>query len=208
MIHTGPVKGPRLATARWLLAGLVVGGAACSADDGRQLPAPTAEQLTTTTTSDPPTMDGSGGGGLLEPALTSPDFADGGAIPAEHSCEGPSPALSWTGLPEAAELAVVVLDIDAQDFVHWIVTGVDPVIVGLGQGSAPEGAVEHGNDHGTVGWWGPCPPPGPLHRYVFTVYALAQPLVVDPATPPRDAAALIDTTAFASASLTGTFAAG
>lgn len=201
MIHTGPVKRPRLV--------LVVGpalalalAAACSADDGRQLPSPTAEQRATTTDI-PPTMDGDDG---LEATLASPSFADGGLIPSLHSCEGPSPELAWSGLPPVAELALVVLDIDADDFVHWIVTAIDPVVVGLGLGSAPEGSVEHLNDHGTTAWWGPCPPAGEPHRYVFTIYALAEPLVVDPATPPRDAAALIDASAVASASLTGTFA--
>ena len=27
------------------------------------------------------------------------------------------------------------------------------------------------NDGGSIGYTGPCPPPGPRHRYVFTVYA-------------------------------------
>jgi len=28
------------------------------------------------------------------------------------------------------------------------------------------------NDFGEVGYGGPCPPPGPAHHYVFTLYAL------------------------------------
>ncbi len=33
-------------------------------------------------------------------------------------------------------------------------------------------AREWTNDYGYSGYGGPCPPPGPAHRYVFTVYAL------------------------------------
>lgn len=28
------------------------------------------------------------------------------------------------------------------------------------------------NDFSTTGYGGPCPPPGPPHRYIFTLYAL------------------------------------
>ncbi|WP_211489761.1 YbhB/YbcL family Raf kinase inhibitor-like protein [Georgenia thermotolerans] len=32
--------------------------------------------------------------------------------------------------------------------------------------------MEARNSFHAPGWGGPCPPPGPPHRYVFTVYAL------------------------------------
>jgi Raf kinase inhibitor-like YbhB/YbcL family protein len=50
----------------------------------------------------------------------------------------------------------------------------------------PNGAVEGTNDFGRLGYGGPCPPPGPPHRYVFTVFALSQPLELPAAASAAD----------------------
>jgi phosphatidylethanolamine-binding protein (PEBP) family uncharacterized protein len=72
-------------------------------------------------------------GGVLSMALaiTSPAFADNGAIPKRHTCEGGdlSPALRWSGAPvETKSFALIVDDPDAPDpgapkmtWVHWVV---------------------------------------------------------------------------------------
>jgi hypothetical protein len=36
----------------------------------------------------------------------------------------------------------------------------------------PDGSRQGRNDHGSVGYSGPCPPPGPTHHYFFKIYAL------------------------------------
>ena len=135
-------------------------------------PAPSTEPATATAIASAP----------AEPfVLTSPAFRDGGAIPKELTCDGPgrSPELRWSGVPSGATALVLeVIDVDAGNFVHWLVldlpaasTGLLPAGVGTGGGAPQQGT----NSFGQVGWGGPCPPSG-THRYVFTLLALATPL--------------------------------
>lgn len=109
-------------------------------------------------------------------ALESSSFDNGQAIPSRHTCEAEdvSPALRWTDVPEGTRsLALVVDDPDAPGrvFTHWVAWGLDASADGLGEGqSAPN---EGKNDFGTIGYRGPCPPPGHgRHRYFFRLYAL------------------------------------
>jgi len=112
--------------------------------------------------------------------LTSPAFADGGVIPARYARDGDDvpPPLRWSGIPAGtAELALVLVDHDAPRgaFIHWIVAGLDPTLDGIEDGAATR-KVEGVNSWGEIGYGGPQPPRGdPPHRYVFTLYALAEP---------------------------------
>jgi Raf kinase inhibitor-like YbhB/YbcL family protein len=108
--------------------------------------------------------------------LTSGVFGEGDPIPRRHTCEGEnvSPPLSWAGVPDATRsLALIVDDPDAPvgTFTHWLAWGIDPDAGGLGEGEA---APRDGrNGFGTVGYSGPCPPPGHgRHRYFFRLHAL------------------------------------
>jgi Raf kinase inhibitor-like YbhB/YbcL family protein len=113
---------------------------------------------------------------MSEFGLESSAFENAQAIPSRHTCEGEdlSPPLHWTNVPEATRsLAIVVDDPDAPAgvFTHWIAWRLDPSVGGLGEGErAPS---EGQNDFGTLGYRGPCPPPGHgRHRYLFRLYAL------------------------------------
>lgn len=178
VVHTGPVLGrrvPPIAVAAALLA------AACSSSDGRELPPPRPGQTTTTSTS-APSLDSTPGSGVVEVfSLRSTAFDPGGPIDVAHTCDGAdtSPPLAWASVPPAAELAIVVRDPDADGLLHWVVTGIDPVVQGLGAGGLPEGAIDHVNDLGTAGWAGPCPPEGETHTYEVALYALPEPIPVD-----------------------------
>jgi hypothetical protein len=117
--------------------------------------------------------------------LSSPAFAPGGEIPALFTCEDRdvSPALDWTGVPEAAQsLVLIVDDPDAPDpkapkttWVHWVLYGLPPSARGLAQGVAakdlPAGTKQGTNDWKRTGYGGPCPPIG-RHRYFHKLYAL------------------------------------
>jgi Raf kinase inhibitor-like YbhB/YbcL family protein len=68
---------------------------------------------------------------------------------------------------------LVVDDPDAPggSFTHWLAWAIEPGAGGLGEGEAAP--VEGRNDFGTVGYRGPCPPPGHgPHRYSFRLHAL------------------------------------
>lgn len=91
-----------------------------------------------------------------------------------------SPALSWTAGPEGTlSYAIVMHDPDAPTgvgFFHWIVTDLPATTTSLAEAasttSMPAGAVQSYTDFGGNGYGGPCPPPGPAHRYEISVYAL------------------------------------
>lgn len=116
--------------------------------------------------------------------LTSSAFEPGGAIPRQFTCDGEntSPAVTWNGAPDGtAALVLIVDDPDASGFVHWLVydmTGSDSGALPVGVSSSPDAPPQGTNDFGKVGWGGPCPPSGE-HRYIFTLYALDAPLVLE-----------------------------
>ena len=141
--------------------------------------------------------------------LTSTAFEHEGEIPQRHTCDGEdlSPPLTWTDPPDGAEsLALVMDDPDAPSglFVHWLVWGLDPQA-----GTLPEnanGLLEGTNGFGTVGYGGPCPPPGGPHRYFFRLHALKQALDLEPGATREELDKEIDRHELAVAHLMGTYA--
>lgn len=116
---------------------------------------------------------------IAEGAQLAPSFVFAG-----FGCEGgnQSPQLSWSGAPEGTKsFAITAYDPDAptgSGWWHWNVVNIpasaDSVELGAsGNGKLPAGAVEITNDYGAAGFGGACPPPGEVHRYVFTVHALS-----------------------------------
>ncbi len=125
--------------------------------------------------------------------LTSPQISAGGRIADAQvfngfGCHGGnvSPALSWSNAPEGTQsFALMVHDPDAptgSGWWHWIVYNIPatttalPLDAGSGKNMLlPGGAVEGRTDFGTLGYGGPCPPPGKPHHYYFRLYALKVP---------------------------------
>jgi hypothetical protein len=122
------------------------------------------------------------GGAAMALELQSTAFKNNETIPQIHTCEGHdiSPALHWNDPPSGTQsLALICDDPDAPrgTWVHWVLYGLPPQARDLHQGAGkagqkPHGAMQGKNDFGRLGYGGPCPPPGPAHRYFFKLYAL------------------------------------
>ncbi len=117
-------------------------------------------------------------------ALTSSAFAAGERLPIKYTADGEdvSPPLQWAAPPAGTEELVLICDDpDAPRgaFTHWVLYGLPPQVASVPEGiarvaSLSEPACRQGlNSAGRVGYVGPAPPPGPPHRYRFTLYALS-----------------------------------
>lgn len=105
-------------------------------------------------------------------SVIDPTYAEQGAGGSNRT-----PDLRWSDLPEGTQsLAITVYDPDAptgSGWWHWVAVDIPANLTGIEEGAAlPESAREWVNDYGYKGYGGPCPPPGPAHRYVHTVHAL------------------------------------
>ena len=122
--------------------------------------------------------------------LSSPDIAEGRTIAAaqvfnQFGCTGGnvSPALSWSNAPAGTQsFALLMHDPDAptgSGWWHWVVYDIPAAVSSLPAGAGdpkksllPAGALQGRTDYGSVGYGGPCPPPGKPHRYYLRLYAL------------------------------------
>ena len=122
--------------------------------------------------------------------LTTNAFSPGGTIPRKYTCDGPdvSPGMKWTEAPSGTQsFALIVDDPDAPVglWVHWVVYDLSATAVGLAE-NVPKterlasGGAQGRNDFRKIGYGGPCPPPGPAHRYFFKLYALDAKLSLKP----------------------------
>src|SRR5256885_10102881 len=106
--------------------------------------------------------------------LTSPAFANNGAIPKQYTCEGAdiSPPLSWSAAPQGTKtFALIVDDPDAPDprapkmtWVHWVIQNIPADAESLPEGAAergmPAGVGQGVNDWERTRDGGPRPPNG------------------------------------------------
>jgi len=128
--------------------------------------------------------------------LTSAAFEGGGTIPKKFTCDGTdvSPALSWTEPPAGTQsFALIVDDPDAPagTWVHWVLYGLPVGARRLPEAVEKErertdGSRQGRNDFGKIGYNGPCPPKGPVHRYFFKLYALDSKLDLQPGATKAD----------------------
>ena len=131
--------------------------------------------------------------------LTTTAFPDGGMIPVQFSQaapgaapgEGPSPPLEWANIPEGTQSFVLHFhDLDAarmgttEDQMHWLVWNIPGTETGLTEAQPRGRTLANGafqvSATGDV-YRGPgASATGPLHHYVFELYALDTVLTTQP----------------------------
>ncbi len=141
---------------------------------------------------------GAGGGGAAMFTLSTTAFADGGVIPVRFSQaapgaapgEGTSPALTWANAPANTRSFLlhmhdmeVVRNRTTDDQLHWLVWNIPVTATGLPEGVARGATLPDGSRQtsatGPV-YRGPgAGANGPMHHYVFELYALDIPLPVE-----------------------------
>ena len=114
--------------------------------------------------------------------LNSKSFSDEGNIPVRYTGFGEdvSPELNWEDVPEGTKsCAIIADDPDAPmgTWIHWVIYDIPASLNKLEENISREKVLSSGvkqgiNSFGQIGYGGPYPPPGPAHRYVFTLYAL------------------------------------
>jgi hypothetical protein len=117
--------------------------------------------------------------------LKSSAFSNGGAIPQRFTRDGAdvSPALSWNDPPTDTKAFALIMDdpdAPAGTWVHWVLYDLPVSVSELSEGvpktkDLQNGARQGSNDFRRIGYGGPCPPHGAVHRYSFRLYALDQP---------------------------------
>jgi phosphatidylethanolamine-binding protein (PEBP) family uncharacterized protein len=147
--------------------------------------------------------------------VTSPAFADGGAMPRSSAGKGvgdnTSPPLRWDGLPpETRQLVLVIDDIDVplpRPLLHTVAV-LEPRIDGVDAGGLRPGATGIRfvrADLGHRGYAGPRPIPGHgAHHYRFHLFAIAKP-IPDNVTRANALLAAISGHVLARGVLTGTY---
>jgi Raf kinase inhibitor-like YbhB/YbcL family protein len=116
--------------------------------------------------------------------ITSEAFEDGGRIPVKYANKGVaggqnlSPPLHWEDIPaDTKSLALSMIDVSANNWVHWMVVNIpastNSLIEGASLTKMPSNSIELKNTFGSKMYGGPQPPSGSGdHVYVTTIYAL------------------------------------
>jgi Raf kinase inhibitor-like YbhB/YbcL family protein len=224
-----PLPSPAVRVVALVIAGSCAASlAACDTGDGREFSRPpTSDQNQSVLTSAPDTTPTIPPTSTFElstvagPSTAAPiageaeltlqlPWADEGVIDVAYTCEGfgVTPDVIWSAVPpETVELGLAFIDLDAQGFVHWVVTGIPAGATSIIGGALPPGAVAHRNDFGDAAYGGPCPPEGE-HQYLLTLYALPSPLGFFEPISGQEAINALEAGSIAQVSAAGRFAPG
>lgn len=127
--------------------------------------------------------------------IKSAAFKEGEGIPKKYSCDGQdlSVPLTWTDPPAGTHsFALIADDPDAPmgTWVHWVLYDLPAETRQLPEGvpkqeTLKDGAKQGMTDFRSIGYGGPCPPPGPAHRYFFKLYAVDRKIDIKPGATKR-----------------------
>jgi Raf kinase inhibitor-like YbhB/YbcL family protein len=167
----------------------IVSLAGCSGGGGTQMPTVPSQSMSSAATTQhvaytqlmtqTDAVDHAGGF-----TLTSENFKNGGTIPQlirgdlTPQCHGSdkSPTLFWSNPPKGTKSFALVLFDPTANFGHWGIYNMRPnsnrLPLGVAFGNLPPYWLQVTNDLGVQGYFGPCPPPGIVHQYIYTIYAL------------------------------------
>ena len=147
--------------------------------------------------------------------LRSDAFGQNSPVPQKYTCEGEdiSPALIWSNSPEETKsFALISDDPDAPvgTWVHWVIYDIPAEVSELGEGVPAKEELDNGskqgiNDFGKIGYGGPCPPPGKVHRYFFKLYALDTVLNLKPRVTKKELLSAMEGHILAEAQFIGTY---
>ncbi len=122
-------------------------------------------------------------------SIFAKSFKEGEMIPDKFTCKGRdvSPELTWSGVPKDTKSFVLIVDdpdAPGGTWIHWILFNISPTIQKIPEGFRKDqmlGESRQGiNSFRNIGYGGPCPPPGMIHRYYFKIYALDKMLYLQP----------------------------
>ena len=150
-------------------------------------------------------------------ALTSTVFGDASPIPVRHTCDDAdvSPPLAWREPPARTRTFALICDdpdAPAGTWVHWVLYNLPAAVAELPENVAKVESLDLGgarqgrNDFRRPGYAGPCPPPGPAHRYFFKLYALDASLKLKSGALKKDVEAAMQGHILGMAELVGTYA--
>jgi Raf kinase inhibitor-like YbhB/YbcL family protein len=118
--------------------------------------------------------------------IASNTFKPNATVPVKMVCTdmggaNVSPQLQWSGAPKGTRsFALIVHDPDAPHlggWYHWVVYDIPPSTTTFAEHASLPQSELGTTSGGDLGYAGMCPPPGKVHHYNFTLYALDVPSI-------------------------------
>jgi len=124
--------------------------------------------------------------------VSSPDFANGGQLPKDYTCDGAgkSPALNFAGVPGNAKSLVVLMDtipgplrpgeVDIGNHFYFIVYDIPTTTTAIPAGATNIGTLGQNFQGKKLGYTPPCSQGSGLKEYTITAFALSERLDLVP----------------------------